>query len=103
MKFLHISYLNVVLLLLISPSLFFHLLSTYQYKAVVFESPYSDFMNPKKVKHYKTSYVVDILSDLAVSFPEIQFIFCGNRKFAREWIYRWFLRINSTNNKNQHI
>jgi len=78
-------------------------LSTYPFKAVVFESPYSDFMNPKKVKHYKTSYVADILSDLAVSFPEIQFIFCGNRKFAREWIYRWFLRINSTNNKNQHI
>ena len=72
-------------------------LATYPFKAVVFESPYSDFMNPKKVKYYKTSYVADILSDLAVCFPEIQFIFCGNRKFAREWIYRWFLRINSIN------
>jgi len=70
-------------------------LSTYSFKAVVFESPYSDFMNPKKVKHYNTSYVADILSDLTVNFSDIQFIFCGNRKFAREWIYRWFLRINS--------
>jgi hypothetical protein len=77
-------------------------LSTYPYKAVVFESPYSDFMNPKRIKPYKASYVADILSDLAVRFSEIQFIFCGNRKFAQEWIYRWFLRINSTNNKNQH-
>lgn len=71
-------------------------ISTYPFKAVVFESPYSDFMNPKKIRNYTASYVADILSDLAVSFPEIQFIFCGNRKFAQEWIYRWFLRINST-------
>jgi len=74
-------------------------LSSYPFKAVVFESPYSDFMNPKKVKPYKTSYVADILSDLAVTFSEIQFIFCENRKFAREWIHRWFLRINRLDNQ----
>ena len=28
------------------------------------------------------------------SFPDIQFIFCENRKLANEWIYRWFRRIN---------
>ena len=70
-------------------------LSTYLHKAVVFESPYSDFINPKKSKPYSASYVADILSDLVVNFPEIQFVFCENRKFAQEWIYRWFLRINT--------
>ncbi|MEO0225574.1 MAG: ERCC4 domain-containing protein, partial [candidate division WOR-3 bacterium] len=70
-------------------------LSLYRFKAVVFESPYSDFMHPAKIKPYRASYIADLLSDLVVSFPEIQFIFCENRKFAQEWIYRWFLRINS--------
>lgn len=69
-------------------------LATYSYKAVVFESPYSDFLNPKKIKPYRASYVADIISDLAVTFPGIQFVFCPNRKFAREWTHRWFLRIN---------
>ncbi len=78
-----------------------HELSTYPFKAVVFDSPYSDFMNPKKITNYTASYVADILSDLAVSFPEIQFVFCGNRKFAQEWIYRWFLRINSINREKE--
>lgn len=70
-------------------------LSSCRFKAVVFESPYSDFMNPAKIKPYNAPYVADILSDLVVIFPEIQLVFCENRKFAQEWIYRWFLRINS--------
>ncbi len=70
-------------------------MSLYPFKAVVFESPFSDFMNPKKIKPYKAGFIADILIDLTVRFPQIQFIFCENRKFAREWVYRWFLRINS--------
>ncbi|MCM8832704.1 MAG: ERCC4 domain-containing protein [Candidatus Omnitrophica bacterium] len=68
-------------------------LRQFKYKAVVFESPYSDFINPKKNKYYKPTYIAEILADLFVSFPDIQFIFCDNRKFANEWIYRWFKRI----------
>ena len=70
-------------------------LSIYPFKAVVFESPYSDFLNPKKVKPYSAGYIAKIISDLMVNFPDIQFVFCDNRKFAQEWVYRWFLRINA--------
>jgi len=66
-----------------------------KYKAVVFESPYSDFINPKKQKFYSANYIADILADLFVSFPGIQFVFCDNRKFANEWVYRWFKRIDT--------
>ncbi|MGB9719942.1 MAG: ERCC4 domain-containing protein [bacterium] len=70
-------------------------LITYPYKALILESPYSDFLNPKKIRPYRASYIAEILSDLAVRFPEIQIIFCDNRKFAQEWLLRWFLRINA--------
>ncbi|MFN3966338.1 MAG: ERCC4 domain-containing protein [Endomicrobiia bacterium] len=68
-------------------------LNSFEYKAVVFEAPYSDFINPKKLKAYNASYISEIIADLFVSFPEIQFVFCDNRKIAAEWIYRWFTRI----------
>lgn len=70
-------------------------LSTYPNKAVIFEAPYSNFLDPKRIKPYSASYVADILADLVVLFPEIQFVFCENRKFAQEWLLRWFLRINA--------
>lgn len=74
-------------------------LNKLKYRAVVFESPYSDFINPKKQKFYSASYIADILADLFVSFPGIQFIFCDNRKFANEWVFRWFKRIDKQQNK----
>ena len=67
----------------------------FKYRAVVFESPYADFINPKKNNFYKPTYIAEILADLFVSFPDIQFVFCDNRKIANEWIYRWFSRINT--------
>lgn len=70
-------------------------LSTYPYKVLIFDSPYSDFLNPKKIKPYTATYIADIISDIAVRFPEIQIIFCDNRKFAEEWLFRWFNRINA--------
>lgn len=69
-------------------------LSTFRYKAVVFESPYADFINPKKLSHYSAPFIADILADLAVQFHDVQFIFCSNRKVANEWVYRWFQRIH---------
>ncbi len=72
-----------------------HELSTYPYKLFIFESPYSDFLNPSKIKPYTANKIADILADMMVRFPEIQFVFCDNRKFAQEWLYRWFLRINT--------
>ncbi len=70
-------------------------LATYPYKALILESPYSDFLNPKKISPYRASYIADIISDITVCFPQIQIVFCDNRKFAQEWLLRWFLRINS--------
>jgi len=74
-------------------------LSVYPHKTIVFEAPYSNFLDPKKIKPYAASYVADILADLAVLFPGVQFIFCENRKFAQEWLLRWFLRINAEEDK----
>lgn len=68
-------------------------LKQYKYKAVIFDSPYSDFINPKKNPFYRPSYIADLLADLYVYFPEIQFIFFENRKLANEWLHRWFKRI----------
>jgi len=72
----------------------------YRYKAVVFEAPYRDFINPRKNPYYSPSYVADIIADLMVSFPEIQFVFHQGRKMANEWVYRWFKRINMEENKD---
>ncbi|MFQ6082279.1 MAG: ERCC4 domain-containing protein [Candidatus Aminicenantia bacterium] len=69
-------------------------LSTFSYKAVVFESPYADFINPKKLTYYSASYLAELLADLTVEFRNVQFVFCSNRKVANEWLYRWFQRIH---------
>jgi len=69
-------------------------LNLYPYKAVVFESSYSHFLTPKKFLPYSPSYLVQLLADLIIEFPQIQFIFCGSRKGANEWIYRWFERLH---------
>lgn len=68
-------------------------LKQYKYKAVIFDSPYSDFINPKKNLFYRPSYIADILADLSINFPDLQFTFFENRKLANEWLYRWFKRI----------
>jgi len=71
---------------------------TFKYRAFVFESSYGDFLKPKKNSFYNPSYIATILADLAFSFPDVQFIFCKNRKLANEWVWRWFLRINKEDN-----
>jgi hypothetical protein len=65
------------------------------HKAVVFESAYEDFINPKRIKYYSASYIAELLADLIVQFSHVQFIFCNNRRSANEWVYRWFARIKS--------
>ncbi len=70
-------------------------LVTYPYKALILESPYSDFLNPKKINPYRASYIAEIIADITVRFPQIQIVFCDNRKFAQEWLLRWFLRVNN--------
>lgn len=71
----------------------------FEYRALVFESSYRDFINPKKNPHYPPSYMADIIADLMVSFPEVQFVFQRSRKMANEWVYRWFKRIDREEDK----
>ncbi len=68
-------------------------LQQYPFKAMIFDSPYSEFINPKTNLFYRPSYTADILAELFVTFPDIQFVFFKNRKLANEWLYRWFKRI----------
>lgn len=69
-------------------------MSLFRYKVLVLESPYADFINPKKLSFYSAAYVAEIIADLMVEFSGVQFIFCSNRKTANEWVYRWFQRIH---------
>lgn len=71
----------------------FEELSKFSYKAVIFESDYLDFIDPKKNRFYSAKFVADLLADLSVQFPQIQFIFCRSRKSANKWLYHWFRRI----------
>lgn len=65
----------------------------YPYKALFFDSPYSEFLNPKTNQFYSPTYTADIIAELFISYPDIQIVFFKNRKLANEWLYRWFKRI----------
>ncbi|NLJ48037.1 MAG: hypothetical protein GX428_00385 [Candidatus Atribacteria bacterium] len=73
-----------------------HELKTSPYRAMIFECSYADLINPKKNPHFKPSYVADVLAEIYVLFPDIQIVFCDNRKIANEWTYRWFKRISQS-------
>lgn len=66
------------------------LCESYPFKAVVIESTYADLIDPKKTKFYRGGTVANFIADLTASFPELQFTFCTNRKFANEWVARYF-------------
>ena len=71
------------------------LCESYKHKAVVIESTYADLIDPKKVKFYRGGTVANFIADLTVLFPDLQFTFCKNRKFANEWVMRYFQAIKS--------
>ena len=68
-------------------------LSKFPHKAVIFEASYLDFIDPKKNKFYSSIFIAELLAELSVQFPSIQFIFSVNRKSANKWLYYWFRRI----------
>ncbi len=68
-------------------------LSKYKYKAVIFETPFADFMDNDKLKHYPGYFVSEVITQLMVEFKDIQFVFLSNRKVSQEWLFRWFKRI----------
>jgi len=67
-------------------------LSRFPHKAVVFESSYLHFVDPKKNRFYLATFV----AELSIQFSQIQFIFSANRKSVNKWLYHWFSRIYQT-------
>jgi len=65
----------------------------YRYSAMVIEADYATLVDPKKNRFYSGGLVADIIADLHAGFPSVQVVFCSNRKFAREWVERYFTRI----------
>lgn len=67
--------------------------SRYRYAALVVEATYADLVDPKKNRFYSGGFIADIIADLHAGLPGLQVVFCTNRKFAREWVERYFARI----------
>ncbi|MBI2832511.1 MAG: ERCC4 domain-containing protein [Chloroflexi bacterium] len=68
-------------------------LATYQYHALVIEAPYSDFLNPKKVKYYTPSFCAQAIGELYALHPKLRIVFCANRKVANQWTQHYFSAI----------
>jgi hypothetical protein len=66
---------------------------SYKYCALLIEANYSDLVDPKKCKFYSAGFIAEIIAELFANFPKLQIVFCSNRKFAQEWIERYFQRI----------
>lgn len=54
--------------------------------AVVVEGRYADLF---ALDHVTPGFVVEQLSHLQVRYPSVTVMFCGSRKFAEEWTFRW--------------
>ena len=55
--------------------------------AVVVEGDYPDLF---RTQASRGSWLADMLGRLAVRYAEVPIIFCGSRRFAEEWTYRYF-------------
>ncbi len=65
----------------------------YRHSAMVIETDYARLVDPKKSRFYSAGLVADVIAELHAGFPSVQIVFCSNRKFAREWVERYFTRI----------
>ncbi|MEJ5913517.1 ERCC4 domain-containing protein [Pseudokineococcus sp. 1T1Z-3] len=54
--------------------------------AVVVEEPYASVFAQD---HVRPAVVADGLAELQVTWPAVPLVFCGTRKLAQEWTYRW--------------
>jgi hypothetical protein len=69
------------------------MVTKYRYAALVVEADYGNLVNPKKSRFYSAGLVADVIADLSSGFPGLQVAFCSNRKFAAEWVERYFTLI----------
>jgi len=74
--------------------------ATCKYGALLIEATYADLIDPKKNKFYSAGFIAEIIAELFVSFPKLQVVFCSNRKYATEWIERYFQRISKLEEPN---
>jgi hypothetical protein len=68
---------------------------------LVVESPYSDFLNPKKVHHYNPSFCAQAIAELYALHPRLRIVFCANRKIANEWTRHFFAAVWSLRQLNE--
>jgi len=71
-------------------------LATYKNNAMVLEAPYADFLNPAKVHHYTPSFCAKAIGELHALHPNLQIIYCANRKVANEWTRHYFTAVWNT-------
>ncbi len=65
-----------------------------RYAALVVEADYADLVNPKKARFYSAGLVAEVVAELSFAFPGLQVAFCSNRKFAAEWVERYFTAVS---------
>lgn len=61
-------------------------LSELPHAAIVVEGRYSDLFD---LEHVTPGWVVDLVARLQVRYPNVPIVFCGTRKLAEEWTYRF--------------
>jgi len=73
-------------------------LSAYKNSALVIEADYKDFLNPKKLKFYSPTFTAKAIGEIFAVHNKVSIVFCGSRKLANEWVYRYFYAIQSNIN-----
>jgi hypothetical protein len=71
-------------------------LSSVEYHALVVEAAYEDFLNSKKLHHYKPSFCAALIAELYASHPCLRLVFCANRKTANAWAQHYFAAVWAT-------
>ena len=61
--------------------------------ALIVESPYADFLSPKKMHHYNPGFCVKAIAELYALHPHLRIVFCANRKIANEWTRHFFAAV----------
>jgi hypothetical protein len=67
-------------------------LERYERAALVVEAQYADFLDEKRLTgRWPAAFVARALAEVAAMHPRLPMVFCGNRKLANQWTYRFFL------------
>lgn len=70
-------------------------LSSVENHALVVEAAYEDFLNPRKLHHYRPSFCAAVIAELYAAHPRLRLIFCANRKAANAWTHHFFTAVQA--------